>query len=84
MTISELKEYADRFGYDIVPKERYVFCVPCVCGSRQRTMHVIYDTVEGCWAYRLECNKCGTYVIGKTASDARSRWNKHIWGMNGA
>ena len=70
MTIEELKEEANRLGYNIIKKyERYT---PCKCGANSR--HVVWkDGLLG-----LKCSKCGFTVFAHN-DKIRLCHMKKIW-----
>lgn len=79
MTYQELKVEADKLGYNLVKKQKSIKLLPCICGSKRRSMWIttIRDTRE---VQRiLACAKCGMKAPpGNTVQEAKENWNKMI------
>lgn len=71
MTVEELKEEANKLGYNIVKKpERYI---PCKCGTNSR--HWIWkDGFQG-----LRCSKCGFEVISHDNRRVNQNKMRELW-----
>lgn len=79
MTYEELKVEADKLGYNLVKKQKYIKLLPCTCGSRRRTMWI--TTIGGTRGFQriLACDKCGMEAPpGNTIQEAKENWNKMI------
>ena len=74
MTVEELKEEANKLGYNIIKKpERYI---PCKCGANSR--HWMWkDHLPG-----LKCSKCGFTVFAHNnkvnENQMRKIWNNTL------
>lgn len=84
MTLEELKLEADKLGYNLVKKQKSIKLLPCICGSKRRTMWI--TTIRGTGAGEVQrllaCDKCGMEAPpGNTIQEAKANWNKMIEGM---
>ena len=71
MTLEELKIEANKQGYNLVKKQRYVPLAKCPCGAKLSIK--AYDTVYG---HAYKCIKCGLQSYPqKTHKGAREHWN---------
>ena len=79
MTLEELKLEADKLGYKLVKKQKSIKLLPCICGSKRRTMWI--TTAGGTKGVQriLACDKCGMEAPpGNTIQEAKGNWNKMI------
>lgn len=73
MTIEELKAEADKLGYRILKKEKYINLSPCSCGRKKPEKW--HDAIEGNKFY--QCRNCGRKAPGaNTDKQAKKNWNK--------
>ena len=71
MTIEELKKEADKLGYRLCKKTKYIKFLPCRCGKKYPEVWFTYNGVF------YQCPKCGARSkVGKTEREARINWNK--------
>ena len=74
-TVKELKEEADRLGYNIIKKSESEKLLPCVCGCNQRS-HLFNPEFK-----ILKCKRCGLEAfVNKNASEIelKKEWNRTV------
>lgn len=74
MTLEELKAEADRQGYYLEKKKKYIKLMPCICGRKRINLWCFSN---GAWVYI--CPNCGRESqSSKTQIGAKKNWNKLI------
>jgi hypothetical protein len=74
MTFEELKAEAEKHGYSLVKKQKYVPLAKCPCGAKLKVR--AYDTIYG---HAYKCLNCGLESYpSKTHKGARELWNKEV------
>lgn len=75
MTLEELKNEADKYGYKLVKKNSYIKILPCpVCGKK--STHIRFN-LGG--EYLKVCSICGFKGnISKTKRDVNKSWNDAV------
>ena len=74
MTFEQLKEEANKQGYNLVKKQKYVPLSKCPCGAKLSVK--AYDTIYG---HAYKCIECGFESYPqKTHKGAREYWNKAV------
>lgn len=79
MTLEELKLEADKLCYKLVKKQKSIKLLPCICGSKRRSMWI--TTAGGTKGVQriLVCDKCGMKAPpGNTIQEAKENRNKII------
>jgi predicted RNA-binding Zn-ribbon protein involved in translation (DUF1610 family) len=72
MTIEELKTEAEKLGYRVVKKEKYVSLLPCPCGRKKPEKWYSFTENEDFY----QCPNCGLKAPGAmTDKQARYNWN---------
>ena len=74
MTFEELKAEANRQGYDLIKKQRYISLVRCnICGEKPEQWQR-----KGLLSYKCRCDKAnGWYATDRAA---RIAWNDYAGG----
>lgn len=73
MTIEELKAEAEKQGYQLIKKKKYVKLLPCPnCGKVPSEWMYIKSRN---WVYRCECGKIAEGA--RTKTKARQLWNEY-------
>ena len=73
MTLDELKAEAKRQGYKLIKDNPMPKMLPCICGSKHRTLWLGAD------GWYFECDGCGrTAKPGRTERGARNEWNRMV------
>lgn len=71
MTIEELKAEAERQGYNLIKKQRYISLVRCnICGEKPQQW-----TFKGLFSYKCRCHKENGWYA--TDREARTAWNEY-------
>lgn len=74
MTYEELKLEAEKQGYKLVKKQKYIPLGKCPCGAKLSIR--AYDTIYG---HAYKCKDCGLESYpSKTHKGARENWNKAV------
>lgn len=72
MTLEELKAEADRHGYYLEKKKKYIKLMPCVCGKKR--INLWCSSLNHTWFYI--CPECGRESQeSKTKIGAKKNWN---------
>ena len=75
-SIEDLKAVANKYGYNLIKKQKTERLLPCICGCTKRSHY--YITKPGLRKGRgLVCKKCGLTAEGE-ASTVRKNWNDMI------
>lgn len=82
MTYEELKTEANKLGYSLVKKKKYIRFAPCTCGGNRRLLKVVYHFGVPRWMY--VCKGCGmSGPIGRTKEEGKILWNWMMLNENG-
>lgn len=75
MTVEELKEEANKLGYNIIPKTTYIPRKKCRCGSRPSVYFCNGGIIK-------RCNSCGLETkVCKNEKQAHIAWNELVDGV---
>ena len=74
MTFEELKEEANRQGYNLVKKRVTEKLLPCTCGCKRRGRFYHYNPK----GISVVCKRCGRSAKGRNETDAIHAWNVAI------
>lgn len=78
MTFEELKNEANRQGYNLVKKKKYIRLLHCpVCG--RKSTHLLIGLYNHGGEYRLVCSNCDFHGDwAKTNTEIRKAWNNAV------